>query len=160
MPKFIKKFIKHIDWKNFKRFFIILQCGSIIFGVIFSVIQLRDVRNMQSAELMLTFNEYLGSETNFKIITLIENNQPILIENGGKFSSAELDNYLSTLELLSNVYFNRLITDDMLYNAFDYTIIKTYQNKEITDYLKKIRQEDPMFFMGFESLAISLSMVE
>lgn len=115
---------------------------------------------MQSAELMLTFNEYLGSETNFKIITLIENNQPILIENGGKFSSAELDNYLSTLELLSNVYFNRLITDDMLYNAFDYTIIKTYQNKEITDYLKKIRQEDPMFFMGFESLAISLSMVE
>jgi len=46
----------------------------------------------------------------------------------------------------------------MLYNAFSYDMIKTYQNKEIQDYLFEIRKKDKLFFAGFERLAKSLEL--
>jgi len=149
-----------INWKLFSRILRLLEVGAIIGGVIFVMIQIRDFRNSQSAQLMLEFNKDLNSDINASLITAIEENKPILKENGGEFTATDIDRYLGAYELLNNVSEAGLISDDMLYNAFSYDIIKTYQNKEIQDYLSKIRQENNSFFLGFELLAQDLIKAE
>ncbi len=149
-----------INWELFSRILRILEVVAIIGGVIFAMIQIRDLRNSQSAQLMLEFNKDLNSDINSSLITAIEENQPILKESGGEFTTTDIDRYLGIYELINNVSEAGLISDDMLYNAFSYDIVKTYQNKEIQDYLSKIRQEDSSFFRGFGLLAEDLIKAE
>jgi len=147
---------KRLNWKTFFHLLRFFEVVAIIGVVIFTVIQIKDFRNSQSAQLMLEFNKDLLSHTNSRLITAIENDMPIFKENGGEFTATDVDQYLTVYELLNNVHESGLITDEMLYNAFAYDVVKTYQNQEIKDYLSFIRQEDETFFIGFESLAISL----
>lgn len=153
------KFIK-FDWKHIEKILRIIEVAAILVGVIFAMIQIRDLRNNESAQLMLEFNKSLSEEINSNLITAIENNDPILKINGGQFTTTDIDHYLTIYELLNNVSEVGLINDEMLYNAFAYDIIKTFQNKEIKDYLFNIRKENKNFFIGFETLAIKLLKVE
>jgi hypothetical protein len=153
------KFIK-FDWKHIEKILRIIEVVAILVGVIFATIQIRDLRNNESAQLMLEFNKSLSEEINSNLITAIENNDPILKINGGQFTTTDIDHYLTIYELLNNVSEVGLINDEMLYNAFAYDIIKTFQNKEIKDYLFNIRKENKNFFIGFETLAIKLLKVE
>ena len=109
---------------------------------------------------MLAFNKDLNSDKNASLATAIEENKPIFKENGGEFTTTDIDLCLGIYELLNNVSEAGLISDDMLYNAFSYDIVRTYQNKEIKNYLSKIRQEDSSFFRGFEVLAQDLIKAE
>lgn len=147
-------------WEILSRSLRIIEVIAIIGGVYFAAVQIKDVRNMQSAQLMLEFNNDLDSEVNSQIITAIENNEPIFLDNGGKFTTTDIDKYISIYELVNDVYVNGLITDDMLYNAFSYDIVATYRNKEIQDYLFEIRKEDQTLFTGFERLAKGLENIE
>lgn len=153
------KFLK-LEWKQIEKTLRIIEVLAIVGGVIFAMVQIRDLRNNQSAQLMLEFNKELNSDLNANLITAIEENKPILKENGGKFTTTDIDRYLGTYELLNNVSEVSLMNDNMLYNAFSYDIIKTYQNIEIQDYLLKIRQENKSFFLGFEILAKDLIKAE
>ena len=143
-------------WEIFSHILRIIEIIAIVGGVYFAGMQIRDVRNMQSAQMMLEFNNDLNNQINAQIITTIEDDQPIFLKNGGKFTSTDIDKYLTNYELLNNIYEAGLITDDMLYNAFSYDVVKTYKNKEIKDYLFEIRKKDKLFFAGFERLAKSL----
>ena len=149
-----------LEWKQTEKILRIIEVVAIVGGVIFAVIQIRDLRNDQSAQLMLEFNRSLGEETNSRLITAIENNDPILKTHGGEFTTTDIDHYLTIYELLNNVNEAGLISDDMLYNGFAYDIIRTFQNQEIKNYLSDLRKEDNTFFAGFESLARSLLEVE
>lgn len=149
-----------LEWKTLEKLIRLVEVIAIVGGVIFAGVQIRDFRNSQSAQLMLEFNKELNSDLNSSLITAIEENKPILKENGGEFTTTDIDRYLGAYELLNNVSAAGLISDDMLYNAFAYDIVKTYQNKEIQDYLLKIRQEDSLFFLGFGFLARDLIKAE
>jgi|SRR3989344_3852784 len=153
-------YMKKIEWKSLEKILRIIEVIAIISGVIFAMIQIRDLRNDQSAQLMLEFNRSLSEDTNSRLITAIENNNPILKIHGGEFTTTDIDHYLTIYELLNNVSEVGLITDDMLYNGFAYDIIKTFKHQEIKNYLFDIRKEDNNFFVGFESLARSLLKVE
>ncbi|TRZ64295.1 MAG: hypothetical protein D4Q79_01850 [Spirochaetia bacterium] len=153
------KFLK-LDWKQTEKILRIIEVLAIVGGVVFAAAQIRDLRNNQSAQLMLEFNKELNSDLNANLITAIEENKPILKQSGGEFTTTDIDRYLGAYELLNNVSVAGLISDDMLYNAFAYDIVKTYQNKEIQDYLSKIRQDDNSFFRGFEVLAQDLLKAE
>lgn len=142
-----------IEWKSIEKTLRIVEVTAIIGGVIFAGVQIRDLRNSESARLMLEFNSELNSDLNANLITTIEDNKPIFKENGGEFTTTDVDRYLGIYELLNRVSVVGLLHDDMLYNAFAYNIVKTYQNKEIQSYLAKIRQEDSSFFRGVELLA-------
>ena len=146
------KFLK-LDWKQTEKILRIIEVLAIIGGVLFATVQIRDLRNNESARLMLEFNKELNSDLNANLITAIEENKPILKQSGGEFTTTDIDRYLGAYELLNNVSVAGLISDDMLYNAFAYDVVKTYQNKEIQDYLAKTRQEDNSFFRGFGALA-------
>lgn len=145
-----------LEWKQTEKILRIIEVIAIIGGVIFAGIQIRDLRNDQSAQLMLEFNKELNSDLNANLITAIEENKPILKDSGGGFSTTDVDRYLGVYELLNTVSVTGLISDDMLYNAFAYDILKTYQNQEIKNYLAKIRQEDSSFFRGVDALAEDL----
>lgn len=149
---------KKISWLTFERSLRIIEVMAVVGGVIFAGVQIRDWRNTQSAQLMLEFNKELASASNSQIITVIENKAPLFKEAGGYFNSTDIDNYLSVYELLNNTYEAGLITDDMLYNAFSYEVVFTYENPEIKNYITKIRKEDRLFFAGFERLAQGLQM--
>lgn len=155
-----KKAKKDNRWKLISKLLRILEVIAITGGVIFALVQIRDVRNNQSAQLMLEFNRSLSAPANSRLITVIENGGPVLKENGGEFTTTDIDQYLTIYELLNNVHEAGLITDDMLYNAFAYEVVRTYKNQEIQTYLEKIRKEDKSFFIGFESLAKSLIKVD
>ena len=148
----------YLKWESFSHFLRFIEVVAIVGGVIFAGYQLRDLRNNQSAQFMLEFNQALSSPINTKIIFALENNKPIFIENGGEFTTADIDNYLGNYELLNNTYQVGLISNDMLYNGFSYDIVKTYQNTEIKNYLAEIRknENDEFLFAGFEQLAKNL----
>lgn len=145
-----------IKWTQCERILRVIEVFAVVIGIIFAGIQVKAMRDMQSAQLMLEFNTSLDNGNNAKIIEAIEKNEPLLQDNGGLFSSPDIDRYLSTYELLSNAWVFGLINDTMLYNAFNYDLTKTYKNKEIRSYLAEIRKENPLFFAGFENLAKSL----
>ena len=149
-----------IKWETLEKALRLVEVFAIVGGVIFAGVQIRDLRNDQSAQLMLEFNKELNSDLNANLITAIEENKPILKNSGGEFTTTDVDRYLGVYELLNTVSISGLISDDMLYNAFAYDILKTYQNGEIKSYLAKIRQEDSSFFRGVDALAEDLLKAE
>ena len=150
----IKKIIP--EWRTVEKLLRVVEVSAIIGGVVFAAMQIRDVRNMQSAQLMLEFDRDLNTSPDAQIITAIEDGQPLLKSNKGNFTTTDIDKYLSIFELLNNTHEAGLITDDMLYNAFSYDIEKTYKNKEIEDYVAGLRKEDSLIFNGFDTLAKSI----
>jgi hypothetical protein len=73
----------------------------------------------------------------------------------GKFTEAQLDNYLTDLETIDEVYEEGLLSEAQLC-MFSYYITLTASNKETSDYIKKIRQEQnpasKPFFTGYYRL--------
>jgi hypothetical protein len=144
------------EWKQTEKVLRIIEVLAIIGGVIFAGVQIRDLRNSESARLMLEFNKELNSYLNANLITAIEHNKPIFKEAGGGFTTTDVDRYLGVYELLNTVSVTGLISDHMVYNAYAYDILKTYRNEEIKNYLAKIWQEDSSFFRGVDALAEDL----
>jgi hypothetical protein len=156
MKNFLTQFKNLFTWNRFSKFLKLIEVIAVVAGVIFAGAQLRDIRNNQSAQFMLEFDKDLNSGTNLLLTEAIEKGEPLLKDNGGKFTTSDIDIYLSKYELLDATFEAGLIDNDMLYNSFSYDLVKTYENSEIKEYLVKIRKEDNLFFRGFEDLAISV----
>lgn len=149
------KFQDIINWKNIYRVIVIGGFIVAAIGLKIAIDQLWDIKKNQSAQFMLEFDKNLTSGKNLSLLEAIENGQPIFLPNG-KFSSTDVDIFLSQYELLNSTYQAGLLDNDMLYNTFSYDLQKTFQNPEIKEYLEKVRKEDPRIFMGFEELAESV----
>lgn len=74
-------------------------------------------------------------------------------DNGGNFTTDELDLFLSVYNQLSDAYDKGLVSEELLYGNFSDGLMRAYQNKEIQEYLKKIRIENEDYFRGFDNLA-------
>jgi hypothetical protein len=102
----------------------------------------------------ITLASRVFNPANTQIIDAIENWKPILAPEG-KFSEAQLDNYLTDFETIDEVYKEGLLSEAQLC-MFSYYITRTANNKEISDYIKKIRQEQTAaskpFFVGYYRL--------
>ena len=61
--------------------------------------------------------------------------KPILAPEG-KFTEAQLDNYLEDFEIIEEVYEEGLLSEAQLC-MFSYYVTLTANNKEISDYIKK-----------------------
>lgn len=102
----------------------------------------------------ITLANRVFNPTNTEIIDAIENWKPILAPEG-KFTEAQLDNYLADFDTIDEVYEEGLLTEAQLCK-FSYYIMLTTTNKEISDYIKKIRQAQTAtskpFFIGYYRL--------
>ena len=102
----------------------------------------------------ITLASRVFNPANTQIIDAIENWKPILAPEG-KFTEAELDNYLTDFETIDEVYEEGLLSEAQLC-TFSYYITITKSNREISDYVKKIRQAQSAsskpFFIGYYRL--------
>jgi hypothetical protein len=102
----------------------------------------------------ITLVSRVFNPANTQIIDAIENWKPILVPEG-KFTEAQLDNYLTDFETIDEAYEEGLLSEAQLC-MFSYYIILTAGNNEISDYIKKIRQAQAAgskpFFVGYYRL--------
>lgn len=120
-----------------------------------NLLQIKDLSQNQDTRYIdytLSFDEKLNKNPSLGIMNAIEDGKPILQENGGKFSTHDLDNFLGLYNQLSDVRNHNLVTDELIENNFSDGLLKAHANKEIKNYLQKIRIEDDTYFIGFDEL--------
>lgn len=106
----------------------------------------------KSVDILKKYDDDLNSGTNEQIVNALNNNEPIFKETGGKFNSNQIDKFLGIFNTVYDLYGKDLVSSDDIASQFSDTIDKANKNIEIQNYLKKIRMEDPAYFMGFDYL--------
>ena len=126
----------------------------VILTVLFGYFQILEGNRAARLTNFITLTSRFFNPANTDIIDSIENWKPILAPEG-KFTEAQLDNYLSDFDTIDEVYEEGLLTEAQLC-MFSYYITLTATNKEISDYIKKIRQAQAAaskpFFIGYYRL--------
>lgn len=136
-----------------------LTVAATIAGVVFSLVEIQDLRKANANVMSLNLTHDIYTDTHYKnnprLIKLIDKGEPILIENGGKYEEEDLDNLLSQWDLIARLNQEGTMPFDVIYSQFSFHIVQAYENQEIQDYLKKIREEnnDPALYADFEWLA-------
>jgi len=152
---------KYLEWKYFDRILKIIEVSAVLLASIFTYltvkqipVQIKEWQNSQDSRamsLLLKMDDKLQQGIDYKISLAINKNNPLLIKNHGKFTEDDLDVYLGDLSSVSDMYQKKLISMDDLYKWFSDYIIKSYENKEIQEYLGKIRTEDESYFKDIDT---------
>jgi hypothetical protein len=123
----------------------------VLLTVLFGYFQILDSNRATRLTNFITLTTRFFNPTNTDIIDAIENWRPILTPRG-KFTEAQLDNYLADFDTIDEVYEEGLLTVPQLC-MFSYYITLTATNKEISDYIAKVRRAQTPgskpFFMGY-----------
>jgi hypothetical protein len=129
---------------------------TVICGVVLALIQFNHSGKIESAKLMLDFNNQLRNNQNnyTDFLDAVISDRPI-VKPKGKFSDIQIDNFLVEWELLNQMRENKLISEDMSYDAFAYEVEATWCNKDINKFINDGRKENnsPDLYGGFEELA-------
>lgn len=142
-----------LSWGLINKSLIIIGVLIGIIGLYLNVAELKNKNLIQSAELMLKFDDYLSKYPNNKIIETIESGNPLLQESGGEFTESQIDGLLGVYNDLDMFFERGLIEKEMVYNTFSYDLVKAYQNEEIKRYIHKLQKEDDELFGGFKHIS-------
>lgn len=148
---------KHLTWKNFSRVTISTQFLILLFGIIFTLFQIQDIKNNQlnrKNDLSVKYYDRLNTSINRQIELAIEHKKQLLVENGGKFTNDQLDYFLGDLHDVGWNLSSGLLDEDTVCSTFSDLSKNVWQNQEIQDYLLKIRKINPAYFLGVDSLYI------
>lgn len=115
--------------------------------------QIVELQKSRQADYELRFDEKIFSGKNLEIVAAVQRNKPILKANGGRFEDYELDLYLGDLDQLNSIFKMKLISEELVYNNFCDDIEDTNNDKEVQDYLTKIRKINSTYFEGFSDIA-------
>jgi hypothetical protein len=111
--------------------------------------QLGEIKKIAQSENSVSLNTMLFNDSsNAGIIKAIEDNKPVLVENGGSYSGVDLDKYLGAYDAIALVYRDGFLSDDHLCSSFSFYIEEANKNSEVTQYIAKY----PDFFGGIRSL--------
>jgi hypothetical protein len=152
--KNLKTDIKELGVSNSKdsRKVIILTAILLILTValvIMTGILIADGRKGISTQNNIALTSQFFNNADTKIITAIENGNPILTENRGQFLDAQLDNYLGNFDTIQDSYDNGLLSQDDLCDSFSYYIGITNQDTEVQNY---IAEQQKLYPGSFTSL--------
>lgn len=126
----------------------ILGFPILIVSTLFAYKQISELRIVVSSQNNIALNTLVFSSDNVGIINAIQNSKPILTEHGGKFTDAQLDNYLGVFDTIQNAYEEHLLTENELCVSFSYYIIETPKNIEIKKYISEQRSSNQDFFIS------------
>lgn len=130
----------------------IIDVLTLIVAVVgFAVIwyELKLVKDIAKSQNNISLTQmFFHDQTNRGIIDAIYDNKPILKKSGGEHTSSDLDNYLSDLDMVDEVYDEELLSESELCTSFSDTIQRTASNQEVKDYLK----ENSKYFSGLPEL--------
>jgi len=111
--------------------------------------QLGQIKKIAQSENSIALNAMLFNDSsNAGIISSIQSNKPILVENGGSYSTVDLDKYLGAFNTVALVYRDGFLSDDHLCSAFAFYVEEANENSEVKKYLA----EFPKYFGGFGDL--------
>ena len=122
--------------------------------VLFGYFQILDGNRTARLTNFIALTGRFFNPANTEIIDSIENWKPVLAPKG-KFTEAQLDNYLTDFDTIDEVYEENLLSEMQLC-VFSYYITLTASNKEISDYILKVRRAQTAgskpFFVGYYRL--------
>ncbi len=121
--------------------------------VIMTYVLIDDAKKQTASENNIALNSAFFNNTNTKIIDAIESKQPILTENHGQYTDAQLDNYLGEFDTVESSYDEGLLSEPDLCDSFSYFIGITSKNPEIQNYIASSQKSDSGFFIGLTDLA-------
>ena len=133
-----------------------LTWALVIFTVVLvamTAVLIIDSKNQTSSENNIALNSSFFNTMNTKIVNAIESNQPILVENHGQFTDAQLDNYLGEFDTIENAYDDGLLSQSDFCDSFSYYIGITNKNSEIQNYIATQQKTDAGFFTSLSDLA-------
>ena len=111
--------------------------------------QLGEIKRIAQSQNSIALNAMLFNDSsNAGIISTIQNNKPILVENGGHYSTVDLDKYLSAFNTVALVYRDGFLSDDHLCGSFAFYVQEANANSEVKKYLAAY----PTYFAGFRDL--------
>jgi len=105
----------------------------------------------------IALNTSFFNSTNTGIISNIENNQPILVEDHGKYTDAQLDNYLGSFDTVEGAFNDGSLNESDLCDSFSYFVEITSQNSEVQKYIALQQKTDPGFFVSLNDLSNVIS---
>lgn len=127
-----------------------------IVGVYFGLQSLSESAKANQGNIILTLNrDFFFDARLLKVRQAIENNESILIQNSGKLTDQDLDDYLGMFEIMDDLKSRKIIDSDLLKNNFCFYIKGAYNNKEIKEYIIDIRKQNNNqdIYNGTEKLA-------
>ena len=111
--------------------------------------QLGEIKRIAQSQNGIALNTMLFNDSSSAgIISSIQNNKPILVENGGSYSSVDLDKYLGAFNTVALVYRDGFLSDDHLCGSFAFYLQEANENSEVKKYLAAY----PTYFRGFRDL--------
>ena len=111
--------------------------------------QLGEIKRIAQSENSIALNTMVFNDSsNADIIGTIQNDKPLLIDNGGRYSTVDLDKYLGGFNTVALVYRDGFLSDDHLCASFAFYVKEAHQNFEV----KKYMAENPEYFSGFRDL--------
>ncbi len=105
---------------------------------------------------MLEFNKELNEKTIYNILDRASNNLPILINNGGPYTSNDLNDVLGIFEDINIIKQNNILTEDMIYEWYDDDLESICGNKEFQNYIKSEQSKDQELWSGVINLGIEI----
>jgi hypothetical protein len=122
--------------------------------VLFGYFQILDGNRAARLTNFITLTIRFFDPANTEIIDAVENWRPILTPKG-RFTEAQLDNYLSDFDTINEVYQEGLLSEEQLC-MFSYYVNITAANKEIRAYIARVRRLQSAgskpFFVGYYRL--------
>jgi len=108
----------------------------------------------ESADLMLKFNELLNSGGSGRIIKALDLDGNLdHLAFGGEALDDAIDDLLSNYELLDAAHRNKLIDNDMAYDAFSYDLEKALRDPKVRQYLSDSMGKESDVYSGVLELA-------
>jgi hypothetical protein len=124
----------------------------LLVSLLVGYIQIHDVAKVARLQNSISLNTEFFNPTNTGIISAIEHEKPILVEHGGSFDDAQLDNYLGDFELIRSAFEQNLLTEDELCTSFSYFTTLTANDREVQKYIEEERKTDSGFYGGFTKI--------
>jgi hypothetical protein len=132
----------------------ILGVPLVFLTVLFGYFQVLDGNRAARLTNFITLTTRFFNPTNTEIIDAVENWRPILPPKG-KFTEAQLDNYLADFDTIDEAYDEGFLSEPQLC-MLSYYITLTATNKEISNYIAKVRRlqraEATPWFVGYYRL--------
>lgn len=152
------KLSKKIFWLNIILVLAtIVGVGAATFQAVSQIKEWNNVQEDRKFSTLFRLEDRLLNSTNQSIYSATEHNKPILKDNGGKFSTDDLDQYLNDLTSIESAYDRKLIDMSSAYEWFAEYFEMASQNKEVNDYLASIRKESPDYYDGFEAFSSEIN---
>lgn len=120
---------------------------------------LQETKSTNQGNFILTLNrDFYTNDKLTNIRTALEENDKLLVENGGKFSDVEMDGYLGFFDTLARLLDKNILDYNLIDESYGYYIKETYDNKEIKDYIAWVDQKyGKDVYQGFKKLGKKIS---